>query len=195
MVTIPSTWRWRQQVFPDIGVNPQSCTVSRLLTMIIAQKCFPSGRYVYCYKSVSFGGTRWRSWLRHCATSRKVAGSIPDGDVILPATLGPEVDSTYNRNEYQGYLLVADNLTTFNCRLFRNSGSLDLLERQGPVHACIGVALPTKYTAVRINPKCFPKQQRVSAHKASISRLLLTFCVSCWKCSVRVETNLEFGII
>ena len=23
--------------------------------------------------------TRWCSWLRHCATSRKVAGSIPDG--------------------------------------------------------------------------------------------------------------------
>ena len=23
-------------------------------------------------------GTRWPSWLRHCATSRKVAGSIPD---------------------------------------------------------------------------------------------------------------------
>ena len=22
---------------------------------------------------------RWRSWLRHCATSRKAAGSIPDG--------------------------------------------------------------------------------------------------------------------
>jgi hypothetical protein len=26
-----------------------------------------------------FGGTRWRSWLRHCATNCKVAGSIPDG--------------------------------------------------------------------------------------------------------------------
>jgi len=25
------------------------------------------------------GGTLWRSLLRHCATSRKVAGSIPDG--------------------------------------------------------------------------------------------------------------------
>jgi hypothetical protein len=24
------------------------------------------------------GGTRWHSWLRHYATSRKVAGSIPD---------------------------------------------------------------------------------------------------------------------
>jgi hypothetical protein len=23
--------------------------------------------------------TRWRSWLRHCATTRKVAGSVPDG--------------------------------------------------------------------------------------------------------------------
>jgi hypothetical protein len=22
---------------------------------------------------------RWRTWLRHCATNRKVTGSIPDG--------------------------------------------------------------------------------------------------------------------
>jgi len=29
----------------------------------------------------SVWGTRWRSWVRHCATSRKVARSIPD-DVI-----------------------------------------------------------------------------------------------------------------
>jgi len=28
-----------------------------------------------------YGGTRWRNWFRHCATSRKVAGSIPDGVV------------------------------------------------------------------------------------------------------------------
>ena len=27
---------------------------------------------------ILMGGTRWPSWLRHCATSRKVAGSIPD---------------------------------------------------------------------------------------------------------------------
>jgi hypothetical protein len=25
------------------------------------------------------GDTRWRSWLRHCTTSRKVAGLILDG--------------------------------------------------------------------------------------------------------------------
>ena len=29
-----------------------------------------------CYYFVP-GGTPWRSWLRHCATSWKVAGSIP----------------------------------------------------------------------------------------------------------------------
>jgi hypothetical protein len=25
-----------------------------------------------------YRGTRWRSWLKHCATSRNVAGSIPN---------------------------------------------------------------------------------------------------------------------
>jgi hypothetical protein len=39
--------------------------------------------------------TRWRSWLRHCATSRNVAGSIPDGvteifiDIIVSVALWP----------------------------------------------------------------------------------------------------------
>jgi hypothetical protein len=44
-------------------------------------------------------------WLRHYATSLKVAGSRPD-EVnaffsILPAALGPGVHSASNRNEYQ----------------------------------------------------------------------------------------------
>jgi len=40
-----------------------------------------------CHVNLSFvtarfmWGTRWRSWLRHCATSRKVAGSIPDDGI------------------------------------------------------------------------------------------------------------------
>jgi len=33
--------------------------------------------YIYIY--MYMGGTRWRIWLRHCATNRKIAGSIPDG--------------------------------------------------------------------------------------------------------------------
>ena len=33
------------------------------------------------YLPTRLWATRWRSWLRHCATGRKVAGSIPDGVV------------------------------------------------------------------------------------------------------------------
>jgi len=41
---------------------------------------------------IVMAGTRWRSWLRHCSTSRKVAGSIPGGVIgifymILSAAL------------------------------------------------------------------------------------------------------------
>ena len=35
----------------------------------------------FCPTNPLLWGTRWCSWLRHCATSRKVAGSIPDGVV------------------------------------------------------------------------------------------------------------------
>jgi hypothetical protein len=31
------------------------------------------------HSTLLLGGTRWRSWLRHRATSRKIAGSIPEG--------------------------------------------------------------------------------------------------------------------
>ena len=41
-----------------------------------------------------FWGTRWHSWLRHCALSRKVAGSILDG----VSGMVREVNSATNRN-------------------------------------------------------------------------------------------------
>jgi len=52
-------------------------------------------------------GTRWRSWLRHYATSRRVTGSIPDGviHIILPAALWPSVESASKRKEYLDYFL------------------------------------------------------------------------------------------
>jgi hypothetical protein len=69
-------------------------------------------------------------WLRHCATNRKVAGSIPDGviEFFIVINFGPHyglgVDSVSNRNECQEYFLGvrrperrADNLATFMCRL------------------------------------------------------------------------------
>lgn len=47
----------------------------------------------------------------------------------------------------------ADNLTTFTCQLSRYSGSLNLLEPQGPVLACNGVAsydIPGEFLLVGI---------------------------------------------
>jgi hypothetical protein len=32
---------------------------------------------------ITVNGRRWRSWLRHGTTSRKVAGSIPDGVIRI----------------------------------------------------------------------------------------------------------------
>jgi len=42
-----------------------------------AAACF--GSVIIMQYFLYIWATRWRSWLRHCATSRKVAGSIPDG--------------------------------------------------------------------------------------------------------------------
>jgi hypothetical protein len=47
--------------------------------------------------------TRWRSWLRYCAASRKVAGSIPDGVIGIDIIF--RLHSASNTNEYQEYFL------------------------------------------------------------------------------------------
>jgi hypothetical protein len=92
--------------------------------------------------------------LRHCATSRKVAGSIPNGviDVILLAALA--LGSTHpltvmsTRNIFGGRGSGrCVGLTTLppSWAVFLKSGSLNLLEPSGPVQACIGIALPLQY--------------------------------------------------
>ena len=57
-------------------------------------------------------GTRWRGWLKHCATSRKVAVSIPVGVIGVfhwhnPSGRTMALGSTQplNRNEYQKLFL------------------------------------------------------------------------------------------
>jgi len=57
-------------------VNAFSCEFD--CVSFIARPC-PSFFCTFLSLYYFNGGTRWRSWLRHCATSRKVAGSIPDG--------------------------------------------------------------------------------------------------------------------
>jgi len=97
--------------------------------------------------------TRWCSWLRHRPTSRKVAGSIPNGVIenfsltSFPPHYGPWVESASNRNEYQEYFLFCKGgrcvgLTSYHfpVSIVFKSGSLNLLEPSGSVQACTGIA-------------------------------------------------------
>jgi hypothetical protein len=62
-----------------------------------------------CYKYIIYRsrvGHAVAQWLRHCATNRKVAGSIPDG-VTGIFQYGPGVDSASNRNDYHENFLGA----------------------------------------------------------------------------------------
>ena len=98
------------------------------------------------------GGTRWGSWLRHCAASRSVAGSIPVGvygisrfgramalGLTQPLTemstrnisWGVKAARAYGWQPYHLYVLTV-----------LKSGSLNLPEPSGPVQACNGTALP-----------------------------------------------------
>jgi len=87
-----------------------------------------------------FWGTQWHCCLRHCATSRKVAGSFPNGVIgifhwhnLSSHNYGPQTDSTSNRNEYQKYFLRGKGigLTTLphSCADCRASGSFHVKEK------------------------------------------------------------------
>jgi hypothetical protein len=68
--------------------------------------------YIYIYIYI-YATTAVAQWLRYCATSRKVAGLIPDGVIGIfhwhnpsERTMAPGVDSASKRNEYQHFLGV-----------------------------------------------------------------------------------------
>jgi hypothetical protein len=106
------------------------------------------------------GDTRWRSWLRHYATSRKVAASIPDGVIGIcnwhnPSDRTKALGSTQpltemsTRNIFWGVEAVC----TWGSQPYHlhvptvlKSGSFSLLEPSGPVQACNGIALPLPFT-------------------------------------------------
>jgi hypothetical protein len=96
----------------------------------------------------------WRSWLRHCTTSRKVAVSIPDGVIGIfrwhnPSGRTKALGSTQLLTEMntrnfeggKGGLCVGLTTLQFSCADCRDI--LNLLEPYGPVQACNGVALPS----------------------------------------------------
>ena len=67
----------------EVEKHPSACSMCVILHLLLRnyalQPTWSIAPDDFHYLLVAFRGTRWRSWLRHCATSRKVAGSIPDG--------------------------------------------------------------------------------------------------------------------
>jgi hypothetical protein len=95
----------------------------------------------------TYGGTWWRDRLRHYATSRRVAGLIPDAITGIFHWLNPSgriIPGVYfvsNINEYKEYILGgtgdrSKGLTTL-LRLCAKCGSLNLLEPSGPVQGLL----------------------------------------------------------
>jgi hypothetical protein len=95
-------------------------------------------------------GTRWHSWLRHCATSRKVTFSIPDG-----------VNGIFHWHNPSGHTMALwltqplTEMCTRNISLGGKGGRwvrltsppsradcLEIWESQPSIHACNGTALP-----------------------------------------------------
>jgi hypothetical protein len=67
-------WRITWPVgFKCLNMNKE-IAYRKILRYTIKAQIRNLGRYLD-----KMGGTRCRSWLKHCATSRNVAGSIPDG--------------------------------------------------------------------------------------------------------------------
>ena len=84
-------------------------------------------------RTLEYVGTRWRSWLRHCATTRKVAVSIPDGVIFHwhnPSGRNMALGSTQPLTERStsnifwrgkcGRCVGIDNLSTLICWLSWN---------------------------------------------------------------------------
>ena len=92
-------------------------------------------------------GTRWRTWFRDCATSREVAGSIPDSVIGIFHWHNPSVRTmalvlTHPLTEMSNRNLSWRVKAAFVCWFSRYSEILTLLEPSGPVQACNGIALP-----------------------------------------------------
>jgi hypothetical protein len=95
-------------------------------------------------------GTRWSNWLRHCATSWKVAGSIPDGVIGIlhwhnPSSCTVAVGLIQPLTEISTMRPVRrpDNLTTFICRLSWDLGTSIPWNPQGLSRPVIGLLLQT----------------------------------------------------
>jgi hypothetical protein len=121
-----------------------------------AQLCRQCLAVVYYVQNLVLGGTAVAQWLRYCATNRKVAGSIPDGDIAFFIDVNPSdrtmaVGSTQPLTEMStrsiswGWMRPvrkADNLTTILCRCHKIWEPLTSWNRLGHPRPVTGLLYP-----------------------------------------------------
>ena len=103
----------------------------------------------------------WHSWLRHCATSQKVTGSIPDCVTVnfhwhnpfgrtMALGLTQSLTEMSTRNiswRVKAAVPKADNFTTFMCRLSWNLVASTSWNPQDLSRAVMGLLIPS-YTSM-----------------------------------------------
>jgi len=109
-------------------------------------------------------GTWWRSWLRHWATSRKVAGSIPDvvigifhwhnpsGRTMALGSTQPLTEMSNRNISWWVKVAGAQGWQPYHLHvpILLKSGSLKLQEPTGPVQAGNGIALPIAFYLLKL---------------------------------------------
>jgi hypothetical protein len=101
----------------------------------------------------------WRNWVRLCAPSRKVTGSIPDGVIVIfywhnpsgrTMAMGltqPLIEMSTRNTSWRVKAAGAYGWQPYHLHVptVLNSGSLNLLEPSGSVQACNWIVLPLPY--------------------------------------------------
>jgi hypothetical protein len=103
--------------------------------------CMGGWNHYLGFRLLSIEGTRWRCWLRHCVTSPKVAGSIPDGGLNFIALGSTQPLKEMSTRKSQP-LSKADNLTAFTCRLSWNLVASISLNPQCLSRTVMGLVYP-----------------------------------------------------
>jgi hypothetical protein len=108
---------------------------------------------------IRYGGTEWRSWLRHCTTRRKVAGLIPGGvngifhwhnpsGHTMALGLTQPLTEMSTRNTSWGVKTAGVQGLQSSCTDCLEIWGPQPLEPSRPVQGCNGIALPFYLSAI-----------------------------------------------